>query len=67
MFIAHDYELKREQYRDLLREAEKERLIKLLAGGSNRPEEKENLENLFAGMAGAAKRSVLIAKLRNAG
>ncbi len=48
MFIANDYELKKEQYKDYVRQAEKDRLISLMVH-SERLAVGQSVRDLFGG------------------
>ena len=46
----NDYSMKREQYRDQLREAERQRLIKLVADGCQEAAVRQAIRSLVSGM-----------------
>ena len=66
MFGLNDYQAKREQYNDFLRQAEKERLISSITGRREHPSIFEGLREFFAEKVEDSKHSSLVMKLRNA-
>jgi len=66
MFGSNDYQAKREQYSDFLRQADKERLISSITGRQERPSIFAGLRDFFAEKIDDSKHSSLVMKLRNA-
>jgi hypothetical protein len=66
MFGLNDFQAKREQYSDFLRQADKERLISSITGRQERPSLFEGLREFFAEKIEDSKHSSLVMKLRNA-
>ena len=66
MFGLNDYQVKREQYNDFLRQAEKARLISSITGRRERPSLFAGLREFFAEKIEDSKHSSLVMKLRNA-
>jgi len=66
MFIANDYALKQEQYQDLLREAEKERLIRQVMTRGEGARVWPRIRTLFAAVIDAGKHTPLPVSVRNA-
>lgn len=66
MFGLNDYQVKREQHSDFLRQAEKARLISSITGRQERPSIFEGLREFFVEKIEDGKHSSLAMKLRNA-
>jgi hypothetical protein len=66
MFGLNDYQAKREQYSDFLRQAEKARLINSITGRRERASVFDGLREFFAEKIEDSKHSSLVMKLRNA-
>ena len=66
MFGLNDFQAKREQYNDFLRQAEKERLINSITGRRERPSLFDGLREFFAEKIEDSKHSSLVMKFRNA-
>jgi len=66
MFGLNDYQVKREQYNDFLRQAEKARLINGITGRREHSPLFEGLREFFAEKIENSKHSSLVMKLRNA-
>ena len=66
MFIANDYELKKEQYKDLLREAEKERLIRQVSENRKKSANPQRMGGLLFKVFHAEKRSPASMSFKNA-
>jgi hypothetical protein len=66
MFIANDYELKKEQYKDLLREAEKERLIRQVSENREKSANSQKEGGLLLKVFHAEKHSPALMSFKNA-
>jgi hypothetical protein len=66
MFVANDYELKKEQYKDLLREAEKERLIRQVSENRERSANSQRIGGLLSKVFHAEKHSPTLMSFKNA-
>ena len=66
MFIANDYELKKEQYKDLLREAEKERLIRQVSENREKSANSQKVGGLLLKVFHAEKHSPASISFKNA-
>lgn len=64
MFGLNDFQVKREQYQDFLREADKERLIRSVLGRRERPALLDGIREFVATKIEDSKLSML--KVRNA-
>ncbi len=66
MFISNDIQFKQEQYNDLLREAEKERLIRSLFNREAKSSVVETVRHFLAEKIEAGRDAVLLMRLKNA-
>jgi len=66
MFGANDFEFKQEQYKDLLREADKERLVNRLFTREEKPSVVETIREFLVDKIEASKDAVLLMRLNNA-